>query len=45
MNVALIQMRTGLDKAANVATAVSEIRAAAQQGADLADYPEMFSCP
>ena len=45
MNVALIQMRTGLDKAANVATAVSEIRAAAQQGADLAVLPEMFCCP
>lgn len=45
MNVALIQMRTGLDKEANLSTAVSEIRAAAEQGADLAILPEMFCCP
>ena len=45
MQVALIQMQTGLDKAANVASAVAELRAAAAQGADLAVLPEMFCCP
>lgn len=45
MNVALIQMRTGLDKAANLSSAVSEMHAAAQNGADLAVLPEMFCCP
>lgn len=45
MNVALIQMRTELVKETNLSTAVSEIHAAAQQGADLAILPEMFCCP
>ena len=41
MKVALIQMRTVLDKAQNVADAVAQIAAAAGQGADLAVLPEM----
>ena len=45
MNVALIQMQTGLDKKANVAAALAEIRSAAARGADLAVLPEMFCCP
>ena len=45
MKTALIQMRTVLDKAQNVADAVAQIAAAAQQGADLAVLPEMFCCP
>ncbi len=45
MKTALIQMRTVLDKAQNVADAVAQIAAAAGQGADLAVLPEMFCCP
>ena len=45
MQIALIQMRTGLDKEANVASAVAEIRAAAARGGDMAVLPEMFCCP
>ena len=45
MKTALIQMRTVLDKTQNVADAVAQIAAAAQQGADLAVLPEMFCCP
>lgn len=45
MKVALIQMQTTLNKIENVSTAVAEICAAAQQGADLAILPEMFCCP
>ena len=45
MKTALIQMRTVLDKAQNVADAVAQIAAAAGQGADLAVFPEIFCCP
>ena len=45
MKVALIQMLTVLDKEENVSNAVSEIQAAAKNGADLAILPEMFCCP
>ena len=45
MKTALIQMRTVLDKTQNMADAVAQIAAAAQQGADLAVLPEMFCCP
>ena len=45
MKIALIQMQTGLDKAANLANAVAEIRSAAARGADMAVLPEMFCCP
>lgn len=45
MKAALIQMRTVLDKAQNVAEAVRRIADAAQRGADIAILPEMFCCP
>lgn len=40
--VALIQMRCGTDPAANMAKAISRIRAAAKQGAEIVCLPELF---
>lgn len=45
MKAALLQMRTGLDKAQNVANATAQIADAARRGADIAILPEMFCCP
>lgn len=45
MKAALIQMRTGLNKAQNVTEATAQITAATKQGADIAILPEMFCCP
>ncbi|MGH7605946.1 MAG: nitrilase-related carbon-nitrogen hydrolase, partial [Gemmatimonadales bacterium] len=40
--IALVQMRMTADPAANLATAVTQVRAAAQQGAALVCLPELF---
>src|SRR5574344_3004187 len=45
MRIALIQMRVTGDKSADIAAAVSGLRRAKAQGAEMAVLPEMFCCP
>lgn len=45
MRVALIQMAVTANKSANIQSACEKIRAAAENGADMAVLPEMFCCP
>lgn len=43
--LALCQMKVGMDKSANLAAAESMIREAAGKGARMVALPEMFNCP
>ena len=45
MRVALIQMSVTADRARNITAACQHIRRAAEGGADMAVFPEMFCCP
>lgn len=45
MKTALIQMKVGTDKAANLEKAERLVRRAAENGARIAVLPEMFCCP
>ena len=44
IRVAIIQMRSGLDKRANIERAREFIRSAARQRAELIALPETFNC-
>jgi omega-amidase len=45
VKVALCQLATGSDKAANIAAATAAVRDAAAAGARLVVLPEMWNCP
>ena len=45
VKVALCQLATGSDKAANIAAATAAVRDAAAAGAHLVVLPEMWNCP
>lgn len=45
VNIALCQMKTTLDKTANIEKATAMIAAAAKAGAQIVMLPEMFNCP
>ena len=45
VKVALCQLATGTDKAANIAAATAAVRDAAAAGARLVVLPEMWNCP
>ena len=45
VKVALCQLATGTDKAANIAAATAAVRDAAAAGAQLVVLPEMWNCP
>ncbi|MDQ7005788.1 MAG: carbon-nitrogen hydrolase family protein [Acidobacteriota bacterium] len=45
LNIALLQMRVGPDKEANLERAETMARRAVARGADLLVLPEMFNCP
>jgi omega-amidase len=45
VKVALCQLATGADKAANIAAATAAVRDAAAAGAKLVVLPEMWNCP
>jgi len=45
VKVALCQLATGADKAANIAAAAAAVRDAAAAGAQLVVLPEMWNCP
>ena len=45
LRVGLVQLSVGADKSSNIAGALSEVRRAAAQGAQLVVLPEMWNCP
>ena len=45
MKIALIQMSVGIDKKDNIAVMENYLKAAGEEGADIAVLPEMFNCP
>ena len=45
LRVALLQLKVGADKAANIANAVKHIQKAAQEGANFVMLPECFQTP
>ena len=45
MKLAIVQMRVGMNKAQNLASAKAQIAQAARSGADMVALPEMFCCP